>query len=289
MLWYRLPAVMTSALDDVAFLANSENRVAVLGLLVESPMGHDEVRDRTGASRVTTARILREFEERGWIARSGQACRSTPAGEWVYDAFTHLLEEIEAERRLREPLQWLPSDLVTFDVRRLRDADLVVLEESDATAVIRRILEVRGASDRIRGLTRTVAPVFIENDWESTVQGETHLDMVITPDVLDTVRSHPTSAERLREMLHEPDVHVSVHEDVPLSVGIYDDEVGIDLTDESGVVKGGIVTEDEIVREWAVELFETCRDEARPVDVDDVAADVQSDGSPARPQERQRR
>lgn len=263
---------MDAALDDVAFLANSENRVAVLQLLVEETRSHDEIRDRIGASRVTTARILRELEDREWITRTGQACAATPTGEWVCEAFTRLVDEVAAERRLREPLQLFPSDLLTFDVRRLRDAELVVLEESDATAVIRRILDFRRSSDRIRGLTRTVAPVFIEADWESTVHGDTHIDMVVTPEVLDTVRDHPTSARQLREMLDEPDVYVSVYEDVPISVGIYDGAVGIDLTDEGGVVKGGIVSEDEAVYEWAVDLFETCRADARPVEPDEVTA-----------------
>ncbi|WP_312912257.1 helix-turn-helix transcriptional regulator [Natronosalvus caseinilyticus] len=277
---------METALEDVAFLANSENRVAVLEFLVEAPHSHDEIRDRIGASRVTTARILREFEARNWIARSGQECTVTPTGEWVCDELTRLVGEMEAERRLREPLQWLPSDLLTFDVRRLRDAELVVLEESDATAIVRRILEFRRSGDRIRGVTRTVAPEFIENDWKSTVHGDTHLEMVITPDVLDAIRTHSTSAKQLREMLEETDVHVSVFDDVPISVGIVDGAVGIDLTDEQGVVKGGFVTEDEAVYEWAVDLFEACRDEANPVDPDEVAADHSVGANPAQSRER---
>ncbi|UTF55117.1 helix-turn-helix transcriptional regulator [Natronosalvus rutilus] len=277
---------MDDALEDAAFLANSENRVAVLELLVEAPRSHDEIRDRIGASRVTTARILRELEARNWIARSGQECTATPTGEWVCDKFTRLGDEMEAERRLREPLQWLPSDLLTFDVRRLRDAELIVLEESDATAIIRRILEFRRSGDQIRGVTRVVAPVFIENDWKSTVHGNTHLDMVITPDVLDTIRTHSTSAKQLHEMLDETNVHVSVFEDIPISVGIVDSAVGIDLTDEQGVVKGGFVTEDQAVYEWAVDLFETCRDEARPVDPDEVTTDHSIGVNPARSRER---
>lgn len=267
------PISMDSVLDDIAFLANSENRVTVLRMLVEAPRSHDEIRDRIGASRVTTARILREFEERNWITRSGQECTMTPTGKWISDEFTRLLDQMETERRLREPLQWLPFDLLTFEVQCLRDAELVVLEESDATAIIRRILEFRRSSDRIRGITRVVAPVFIENDWESTVHGDTRLEMVITPEVLDAIRNHSTSAQQLREMLEEPDVHVSVYEDIPISVGIVDGEVGIDLTDEEGVVKGGLITGDETVHEWGVDLFETCRDNARSVDPDEITVD----------------
>ena len=287
-LWYTRPIGMNTALDDIAFLANSENRVTVLRMLVEAPQSHDEIRDRIGASRVTTARILRELEERNWITRAGQEYAMTPTGEWVCDEFTLLMDEMEAERRLRKPLQWLPFDLLTFDVQRLRDAELVVLEESDATAIIRRILELRRSADRIRGVTRMVAPEFIENDWESTVHGGTHLEQVITPEVLDTIRNHPTSAQQLREMLDEVAVHVSVSEYVPISVGIYDGAVGIDLTDEQGVVKGGLVVEDETVHEWAVDLFETCRDEARPVDPDEITADHSGGADPVPPRENQR-
>lgn len=264
---------MAGGLDEIEFLANSENRVAVLRLLAEGPRSHDEIRDRVGASRVTTARILREFEEREWITRTGQECTLTPAGEWVCEEFTRLLDEMAAERRLREPLQWLPADLLTFDIRRLRDAELIRREESDATAIIRRILEFRRSSDHIRGISRTVAPVFIENDWESTVEGDTHLVQVVTPDALETILAHPTAAEQLREMLEQPNVAVFVTGDIPLSVSIVDGSVGIDLADDQGVVKGGLVSVDDAVYEWAVDLFETCREEARQVAPDEIAVD----------------
>ncbi len=279
---------MNTVLDDIAFLANSENRVAVLQLLVEKPLSHDEIRDRIDASRVTTARILREFEEHYWIRRSGQKCTITPTGEWVCNEFTSLMDEMAAERRLREPLQWFPSDLATFDITHLRDAELIVLEESDATAIIRRILEFRRTSDRIRGVTRMVAPVFIETDWNSTVHGDTHLEQVITPDVLATIRNNPTAAQQVREMLDEPHVHVSISDDIPISVGIYDGTVGIDLTDEQGVVKGGVVTDNETILEWAVDLFDTCRSEAQPLDSTDFTG-AHSEGVPQdSPQENRR-
>lgn len=281
---------MTAATDDIAFLANSENRVAALRLLAGAPRSHDEIREEIGASRVTTARILREFEERDWLTRAGQECALTATGTWVCEAYSRLEEEMEAERRLRDLLHLFPADLLTFDVRHLRDAELVVREESDATGIIRRILEFRRGGDRIRGLTRTVAPVFIENDWESTVHGDTSLDMVVTPDVLETVRAHPTAARQLREMLAEPDVFVSVTGDVPISIGIVDGSVGIDLTDEAGVVRGGLVSDDETVYEWAVDLFQRCRSAATPLDPGDLPlADPDgeaADSSPANHQQR---
>jgi len=263
---------MDTALDDVAFLANSENRVAVFEALVEAPRNRGEIHDRIDASRVTIARVLRELEEREWITNVGREYTVTPLGEWIYDEFTRMLEEVRVERRLREPLQHFPSHLLTFDVRYLRDAEVVLVEESDATAFVRRVLEFHRSGERIRGVARMAAPVLVENQWELTVHGDTSLDLVISPEVLDAVLDHPTSAQQFGEMLAEESVRFSVYEGIPMSVGIVDDTVGINLTDEQGVIKGGLVSEDETVHEWAIDLFETCRENARVVEPDEVAA-----------------
>jgi len=55
---------MDTALDDIGFLANSENRVAVFETLVEAPRSRHEIGGLVDASRVTIARILRELDER---------------------------------------------------------------------------------------------------------------------------------------------------------------------------------------------------------------------------------
>jgi len=263
---------MDAALDDVAFLANSENRVAVFELLVEAPRSRNKINEQVDASRVTIARILDELEAREWIRRSGQEYRATPLGTWVYDEFSGLVAEIAAEQRLRGPLQHFPSDLLTFDVRCLRDAEILCPDGSDATAIVRRIVEFHRSGDRIRGVARTVAPVFIENQRELTVQGDTSLELVITPDILDTIRDHPPSMRRFRDMVEAETTSWFVHEDIPISVGIVDGAVGINLTDEDGVLKGGLLTDDDTVHSWAVDLFESCREQARPVDPDAITA-----------------
>lgn len=73
-------------------------------------------------------------------------------------------------------------------------------------------------------------------------------------------------------MLDEEGARWFVHEDIPVSIGIVDDDVGINLTDEQGVLKGGLVSENETVHEWAVDLFETYRERSRPVDRSEVTA-----------------
>lgn len=258
--------VVHTPFDDIAFLANSENRVAIFGTVVDKPRNRTQIRDRTDASSATITRVLRGLEERNWITSVGQEYTATPLGEWVYEEFTRLVDELEAERRLREPLQWIPSDQVTFDVRHLRDAEVLLVEEPDVTGFIRRVHEFQRSGETIRGVTRGVSPEIVETQYESTVHGEACLDLVVTPEVLDVVLDHPTASQQFREMLDEPTVRFTVCEDVPMSIGIVDDKVGINLTDEQGTLKGGLISGDETVLEWALDLFEHCRENGRTVD-----------------------
>jgi len=263
---------MDTPLDDIAFLANSDNRVAVLERFVDGSRNRDELTDQVDASRVTIARILRELEAREWITRSGQEYTVTPLGEWIYEEFARMVDEMEAEHRVREAMQWFPTDLLTFDIRCLRDAELVLVDETDVTALTRRIVEFHRSGDRIRGIARESAPAFIENQWELTVQGDTHVELVITPEIVETIRDHQPTARRFREMLNQENAHYFVYEDIPVSVGIVDGTVGINLTDEQGTLKGGLKTDNETIHTWAVDLFETYQKEARPMAPDAVTA-----------------
>lgn len=71
---------MYSSLNDVKFLAQSSNRVAVLDALDESPRPPHELREVTGASRMTVHRILDDLKDRGWIIRENGQCESTHLG-----------------------------------------------------------------------------------------------------------------------------------------------------------------------------------------------------------------
>ncbi|MDX1746271.1 MAG: hypothetical protein R3324_10065 [Halobacteriales archaeon] len=257
---------MPTPFDDIAFLANSENRVAIFGTVVERPSNRTEIQDQVDTSGATITRVLRGLEERNWITSVGQEYAATPLGEWVYGEFTRLVDELEAERRLREPLQWIPSDQITFDVRHLRDAELLLVDEADPTDFLRRVRDFQRSGETIRGVTRGVSPELVESQWEMAVHGEARVDFVITPEVLDVVLDNPTASQQFREMLEEPTVRFTVCEGLPMSIVIVDDRVGINLADEQGVLKGGLVSEDDTVLEWALDLFERCQNNGRTVD-----------------------
>lgn len=263
---------METPLNEIALLANSENRVAVLEMTVDEPRSRRDIIDEVDASRVTITRILREFEERDWIDYSQREFKATPLGEWVYEEFSNLLEVMGTISHLRCPLQWLPTEIVTFDIRHLRDAEITLLDGSDSTAIVRQMVDFQQSGDQIRGITSESAPEAVENQWELTVKEDKKVELVITPGILQMIQSHPQSARRFQEMLATENAQYYVYDDIPISVAIVNDTVKINLTDEEGVLKGDLKTQNDKIREWAVDLFRTYRNKASKVEPDLITA-----------------
>lgn len=97
---------MTSAthlewpLETVEFLARSPSRVRVLEAIQEDPRTRNELKDLTDVSRFTLSRTLADFEDRGWIVRSGQRYELTGKGGLVSSELKTLLSNLAAAEEL---------------------------------------------------------------------------------------------------------------------------------------------------------------------------------------------
>ena len=259
---------MADALDELAFLANSANRVAVLRALTEAPHTRYELEDTLRISRPTVGRILHDFEANAWIRRTGQTYESTPLGTWVCEAFDELLRVMETERRLREVLQWFPTEAVGFEIEWLADAEIVCSTQSNPTAPVERAMELLRAGTHVRVLTTQVVESYFDLLRKEVVYGETTLVGVATPDVYETIENAPEMARAYREMCEEETARFFVTDRLKLILHIVDDTVLIGLVDDVGAPRAAIVSTNEAVHGWAVETFEDCRDEAASVGLD---------------------
>lgn len=261
---------MNNALDSIAFLANSANRVAVLEALAERSHSRDGLMAQVDVSRVTLARILDDLEERTWIERTGREYVLTPLGTLVIEEFTSLRETMAAEQRLREVVQWLPSDLLTFDLRCLCSAEFFLLTETDMNALMWEIDKFHRSGEHSRAFAIQVTPPLVDTIWDVSVHKGTRLDWVVTPAFLDGIRIESTARQRFRETLDQDNVTFFLYEEIPFSAGIVDGRVGITLSDDQGVVRGGLISENQRVHQWAVDLFETYRDSGNVINPDMV-------------------
>jgi predicted transcriptional regulator len=261
---------MNAALDDVAFLALSENRIALLEALSdERTHSRDDLMDDADVSRPTLARILDDRESRAWITQHGQECRITLLGAWVHEEFIELLGTMDAARKLREVIRWLPTDDVDFDVvRRLDEAEFVFATESDPTAPIRRAGEQLRTGTRLRFLTTQVTLSYFDAVRESVAHSEMTVRGVVTPGVYDALQDDPTMAAAYRDLHESGNAAFFVADDSPPILQIVDDSVGLGLVDGAENPQGLILSDDEAVLSWAEETFESYRETASRVTPD---------------------
>lgn len=257
---------MGPPLGDVEFLARSEHRLEVLDALAEQPRSRAALRALTGASSSTIGRMLHEFEDRCWIERIDHRYEATLLGAFVVEGLTTLLERMETERELRAVMRWFPTDGVDFDVVRcLSDAEIVLSTESDPMAPVRRAgRQVRGGT-RLRFLTTQVTVSYFGAVKETVRRNGMTVEGIVTPAARDTLLSDTPITAVYRELHGSDDAVLSVADDVPFILQIIDDRVGLGLVDAASNPRGLILSDDGTVHEWAVDTFETCHDEARPI------------------------
>lgn len=256
---------MTPPLDTIEFLARSENRVRALETLVDHPCDRIGLAEIVGVSRVTTQRILNDFERHGWATAEDRRYRATDIGSIVSEAFGSLLDTVETTQRLAAVAPWLPGEF-DVDLRRLTDARITLPAHADPIAPVRRSTDLMGEARAVRGLGTGIAPDALRVNRDCVVEEGQSFEVVFSGGVLDVISSTPTMSGWLGEML-EAGATVYRHEDVGLLLGEFDGEVvGLGVADESGIPRGFIESWNPAMLEWFETTYERYRSAAEPVE-----------------------
>jgi predicted transcriptional regulator len=257
-------------LDDVAFVARSNNRVDVLEALAESDLTRRALREATDISQPTIGRILEGFEERGWVSNgengNGSAYRLTPLGRLLAEAFESLLDTVGTIQTLQGIAPRLPLDEMDFDLRALADARITTPGPTDATAHFRRETEVLAQTTRLQFLCNQAQPETVERYRDWVVEDDGELEAVITGDAIDAARAHPMMGRHVGEMLASGRATVYRYDgDVSFMAGMLDDTASIVPLDDSGVPCAFVESNHDAVREWVTDTFESYREQATPL------------------------
>lgn len=267
-------------LGDVAFLARSASRVRVLAATAERPRTRHELRELTGASRVTVNRVADDLEDRGWIVREDGRCEATPQGAYVAGEFTRVLDDIETLDHLGEHVSWIPVERFDFDLRELRDAVVITPTWDDFAAYTRRLVELVADSTAIGAIATGLHREFVQALGEATVGGGLDLELVYPPEVIDAIRAEPDLCRLLGDAIDtgsaaiyryhgaDPLLMVAIHEladpreDVVLLCGQHEEDAP----------PGTIQTSNARVRTWAESYVASVREDSRRLDVEELLA-----------------
>lgn len=266
---------MDPAIQAIEFLARSEHRVAVLDALSRQSRDRRDLRDATGASDPTIGRVLRDFEDRSWIVRDGLSYELTPLGAYVTDLFVELREGMRTGETLREVWQWLPREMEAFSVAHFEDAVVAHPGPNYPYAPVERVTHLLEATDSIRGLGTTIyksgnLAVFCRRVIEG-METEYVYSLPVLRAIVDW------NPDLTAEAFDCENCTVFLHDDLPdddrCGLNIMDDCIGICGHDpETAQLEAVIDTGAPQARDWAESVYEQCREEARPVDVDELHA-----------------
>lgn len=248
---------MNSSDEDIAFLANSENRVALLRCLTGGPHSRDGLITKVDVSRVTLGRILDELEERNWLTQKGQVYQITPLGAWVIEEYLTFREMMGAERTLREVVQWFPEDDFGFHINNLADAEITTVNRTNASAPLSQHIRLFEVGGRFWSFSFAITRLFLESCWRHVKDEHITFEWVFTTQVLDVLKNDPEMSRQSREMLDSGRVEYRHFQgNIPYIVLGSEERVNLRLADDEGSPTALIESDADAVREWAESTFE---------------------------------
>ncbi|MFC6719206.1 helix-turn-helix transcriptional regulator [Natrialbaceae archaeon GCM10025810] len=271
---------MDAVLEEIEFLALSANRVAVLDALRGGTHTRVDLEAETGASQPTLGRILRDFGERNWTERTADGYALTATGRLIADGITDLRAIVETELKLRDVVEWLPADALTFDLLALRDATITVPTRTRPSAPLRRSTGLIGRAGRVRIVSHTFNERSLEAVRRRTVEGDgaQSFEAAFSREAIDALAEDDDLRDRLVAVLESDAAEIRVCDDaVPFAVTITEDVVQLLLRDDDGVLQAALESDDEGVRSWAREVFDRYWRDATPLAIDALESGGEGD------------
>lgn len=275
----RSDAISTEALEDVAYLSRSPNRIKILDSLASGPYSRRELVELTGASRTTLDRIVNELEERGWARRTNDGNYvATATGKHLMAQVRPLIGSVEAIRRLDEAVAWLPVDELSIGLHHFSDAVVLRPEQDDPMETVDYYTELIRETTEFRVLTHLAPPVPLAEAMRDRIaSGRLAAEYVLTDDIIDYLREQSDRRIRWRAIVEEGAGVFRTPGALPCNLWIFDDVVLIKksgpepIQDAYGVP---IQSENETVRSWAEDLIDRCRADATRVEVETFAEEA---------------
>ncbi|WP_435174886.1 helix-turn-helix transcriptional regulator [Halorussus sp. AFM4] len=262
---------MDTALDEVEFLVRSAHRVEALGALAERPRGRSELGEATGASSSTVGRLLREFEDRDWVVRDGREYRLTSEGEFVAGEVTSLLDRMETRQQLRDVARWLPTEKLGITIESFADAVVTVVDAEDPYRPVRRYDALIEGAETMRAFGTPTLKSANAGTLFRNVRAGMDTEILYPSPIVEAVLDWSPAAAR--EGLETGNLTILLHDALPCGLTIFDDRVVLTGYDpDTGMLRAVVDTDAAEACEWATELYDSYREEARPLDPEAVEA-----------------
>lgn len=257
------------ALEHIAYLARSENRVQILEALSREPYSRRDLVDDTGVSSATVGRVLTELQSLGWAERTREGYVTTPAGTQVIAEVEPFVGAMETIQYLGDAVGWIPTDELDIGLHHFSDVTVRRPERYDPADITDFFVDRLQDISSFRTLTHLVPIEAKERIMLDGVRsGRLTIDLVITGRLLDYLREHPDHRARWTELLEAGATAYQYDAPIPCNLFILGDLVVLaDSHSNSGHPYACLVSEKPTIRAWAHDLIDRYRLKADPITV----------------------
>lgn len=263
--------VPSGALGDVAYLARSTNRVRILQALVSAPASPRELRDQTGTSKTTCNRILNEFVDRAWVRQSTDGSyEATPRAEHLAVQFGPFVDSVAAIRALGndasvlpvDELAWGPDGQLTLGVHHFADATVKRKRPQQQGVGREELADAFRSTSTIHTVSdgsppRVVGEVFQERVDREEVSGIE----VFTMELFEYLRDHYDGPPNWRDVIESGVETYRYDGTTPDNLTVTDESTFVWSRTAEGD-PGVIISENEAVRKWGIDVVKRYRDRA---------------------------
>lgn len=247
-----------TAIERIRFLAASEHRVAILRSLTSESLSPARIRDQHDVSRATVHRILNSFEEFGWVRQNDDGYVTTSAGRIV-------LTHFESVREAAVEVESLSDFLAEFERAHelplpLDEYQVVTATRADPYAAIEYFAEsVPTDASELHAVLPAVVPMF-NRACEPLVEGDARIELVLSQFAAEMPRdSYPSSLERANSDSFSLFVSPKTYR---FGLSVFDDHVFLGGHYEQGHLQTCLRSTDDDLREWALSVFRSFREDA---------------------------
>ena len=255
----------SGAIEHISFLTRSESRVKILThLLANGPTTQRAFRDELSSSRSTVTRALSALEDRGWVERTGDACRLTPQGHIVADGLDGLVDLVQATDELSTFIEWFPYAEYDVDIALFRGAEIITSTDPDPYAPSRKHAAAVQRASEFDMLLPSIDLQIARTIEEPVVAGDLEVELLVSPGMEETIATGDF-ADALRTQIAAGGMTILVADETPpFYIGLSEDgTVQVGVEDDEGFPRALVESTDDGLREWAEDVYDSIRESAR--------------------------
>jgi len=246
--------------DTETIVSNCVERRRLLGAFLEDSLETSDIEEVADVSSSTAHRIKNKLVRKGLVEESERGVYDlTRTGEAMARELESFCERVENIRKLEPVLESMRSRESGFDPSLFDDGVITTASPTRPYEPARRFMDIFRETDELRlVVVSTATPIFSEEKQRMIAEGKQ--TEVVCPESVVEVSMETVPHDIIDGLIEN--LTLRVHDDLPFSVALFDDRVGVAGHAEDGTIKVFADTADDEAYDWGEHVYERYRSES---------------------------